>query len=228
MNIDNQENKEVEMIKIAITDDRREIRENLNRIFQIFEEVEVVFLANDGEVAVELMRTNPEKPEVILMDIEMRKMDGIEATRQIKAMFPNVKIIMLSIFEQDDKIFEAIKAGADGYLLKDERPQKIIEAIQNAKEGRMAMSPLVAMKTLDFLRNTPEPKQLKTPQDYKLTPREIEILNHLSKGKSYKKIATELFIAPHTVRSHIENIYKKLEVRSKVAASNVALENKWF
>ncbi|MFK7951134.1 MAG: response regulator [Saprospiraceae bacterium] len=216
------------MIKIAITDDRREIRENLNRIFQIFEEVEVVFLANDGEVAVKLMRTNPEKPEVILMDIEMRKMNGIEATRQIKAMFPEVKIIMLSIFEQDDKIFEAIKAGADGYLLKDERPKKIIEAIQNAKEGRMAMSPLVAMKTLDFLRNTPEPKKLKTPQDYKLTPREIEILNHLSKGKSYKKIAAELFTSPHTVRSHIENIYKKLEVRSKVAASNVALENKWF
>ena len=162
------------------------------------------------------------------MDIEMRKMNGIEATRQIKAMFPNVKIIILSVFEQDDKIFDAIKAGADGYLLKDERPQKIIEAIKNAIEGRMAMSPLVAMKTLDFLRKTPESKQLKTPQDYKLTPRETEILEHLSKGKSYKKIAAELFIAPHTVRSHIENIYKKLEVRSKVAASNVALKNKWF
>jgi len=188
----------------------------------------VVFTANDGEDAVHKMTTLPTKPEVILMDIEMRKVNGIEATRQIKARFPNVKIIMLTVFEDETNIFEAIKAGADGYLLKDEKPQKIIRAIQNAHEGRLAMSPLVAMKTLELLRQIPEPAQLSTPQDYQLTKREIEILEHLSKGKTYQVIAKELFISPKTVRSHIENIYKKLNVHSKVAASEVALRNKWF
>lgn len=216
------------MIKIAITDDKREIRQNLERIFEIFEEVDVVFTASDGEDAVHQMTTQPVKPEVILMDIEMRKMNGIEATRQIKQRFPMVKIIMLTVFEDEHNIFEAIKAGADGYLLKDEKPQKIIHAIQNTYEGRLAMSPLVAMKTLELLRQTPEPTQLSTPKDFQLTKREIEILEPLSKGKTYQTIAKELFISPKTVRSHIENIYKKLDVHSKVAASEVALKNKWF
>lgn len=95
---------------------------------------------------------------------------------------------MLTVFEEDDKIFEAMKSGADGYLLKDERSQKIIEVIQNVKEGRMTMSPLVAMKTLNFLQKLPEEKTLKMLQDYQLTSREIEVLEYFSKGKSYKKI----------------------------------------
>ena len=215
------------MIKIAITDDQRSIRDNLEEIFATFDtEIQVVFTANDGEAAVHKMTTLPEKPAVILMDIEMRKMDGIEATRQIKQLFPKVRIIMLTVFERDDKIFAAIKAGADGYLLKDEPPREIVRSIQAVLEGRLVMSPLVAGKTLEFLRSRPAPS--KTPADYQLTKRETEILLHLARGKSYQVVATELIISPNTVRSHIENIYQKLAVHSKVEASEIAIRNNWL
>ncbi|MEM6967178.1 MAG: response regulator transcription factor, partial [Bacteroidota bacterium] len=200
----------------------------LQQIFRVFEKGNVLFIAHDGEEAVYNLKNATELPQVILMDIEMRKMDGITATQIIKSKYPEIKILMLTVFEQEDKIFQAIQAGADGYLLKDERPKKIIEAIENVLEGRMPMSPIVAAKTLAFLRNPPTQPTLKNPADFNLTKREIEILELLSSGKSYQKISEDLFISYKTVSSHVENIYRKLDVHSKVEASTLALINKWF
>lgn len=220
----------IQMIYLGITDDRREIRENLERIMARFSNIEVVFVANDGADAVRKIKEGIEPmPDVILMDIEMRKMDGVEATQRIKSLAPQINIIMLSIFEEEKRIFSAIRAGAAGYLLKDEQPDRIVQAIQDVHEGRMPMSPLVAAKALDFLRHATSPSTPSDqPEDFDLTPREIQILEPLSSGKTYTEIATALFISPKTVRTHIENIYRKLSVRSKVEASNLVLRKGWF
>ncbi|MEM9823046.1 MAG: response regulator transcription factor [Bacteroidota bacterium] len=216
------------MISIAIVDDKIDICKNLQQIFKVFGTINVLFVAQDGEEVVEKLKHNSEVPQVILMDIEMRKMDGITATLLLKAQFLHIKILMLTVFEQEDKIFKAIQAGADGYLLKDERPKKIVEAIENVLEGRMPMSPTVAAKTLAFLRKPQLSPKHKNPEDYHLTKREIEILELLSSGKSYQSIGQELFISHKTVSSHVENIYRKLNVHSKTEASVLAAKNRWF
>lgn len=217
------------MIRLGITDDRREIRENLEKIIGRFTGIQLVFSASDGEEAVaEIQGRNAGEVDVLLMDIEMRKMDGITATRQIKSIQPNIAIIMLSIFEEEERIFSAIQAGASGYLLKDERPEKIVQAVRDAHEGRMPMSPLVATKTLQFLQNTTSTKAEEGPESFGLSAREIDILKPLSQGKTYTAIAAQLSISPNTVRTHIENIYKKLAVNSKVEATNLVARKKWF
>ena len=216
------------MISIAVVDDKREICQHIQQIFSVFQKGRVLFVAHDGEEAVRKLKGAQELPQVILMDIEMRKMDGITATQMVKSTYPNIKILMLTIFEQEDKIFEAIQAGADGYLLKDEKPPKLIQAVEQVLEGRMPMSPIIAKKTLAFLRSPAVAAPTKQPSDFSLTKREIEILELLSAGKSYQGISEELFISPKTVSSHIENIYRKLGVHSKIEASNFALKNKWF
>ena len=216
------------MTSIAIVDDKKEICKNLEQIFKVFGKVKVLFVAHDGEEAVKKLKNTRELPQVILMDIEMRKMDGILATQVIKSEFPQIKILMLTVFEHENKIFKAIQAGADGYLLKDEKPVKIMESIENILEGRMPMSPIIAEKTLAFLRSSSPAPKLNNPEDYNLTKREIEILQLLSSGKSYQKISDELFISYKTVNSHVENIYRKLNVHSKVEASMLAMKNKWF
>lgn len=217
------------MIRLGITDDRPEIRKNLEKIISQFTGIELVFSASDGEDALLQMQSQDQKVvDVILMDIEMRKMDGITATRKIKAIRPEVAIIMLSIFEEEERIFAAIQAGAQGYLLKDERPDQIAKAIRDAHDGRMPMSPLVATKTLKLLQQGSTEKPKDDPASFGLSKREIEILQPLSKGKTYTAIAEQLFISPNTVRSHIENIYKKLAVNSKVEATNLVVRKKWF
>ena len=217
------------MIYLGITDDRREIRENLEQIFARFKDLEVVWIARDGADAVAQIKAQATPtPQVLLMDIEMRPMDGIEATQRIKSLAPDIKIVMLSVFEDEDRIFAAIRAGASGYLLKDESPDRIVQAIRDVHEGRMPMSPLVAAKALDMLRIAPAPMPKDQPQDFGLTPREIEILEPLASGKTYTEIAESLFISPKTVRRHIENIYQKLAVNSKVEASNLVQKKRWF
>ena len=222
------------MIRLAITDDSGPVRENLKRILGHFPDLDIVWTAADGDEAVKKIASLRPLPEVVLMDIEMRRMDGVEATRQIHAMAPQIRIIMLTIFEEEDHIFNAIRAGAAGYLLKDERPARLHQGILDAHEARMPMSPLVAAKALEVLRNTTatvdrsSPADRSSPEDYQLTAREVEILAPLAKGKTYSEIATSLFISPNTVRRHIENIYRKLAVNSKVEASNLVNKHKWF
>lgn len=216
------------MIKIAIIDDKPQIIRNLKEAFNLFDEVTVLFTARNGEEAIEKVVTYPEKPEVIVMDIEMPKKNGIEATQEIKKLFPNIAILMLTVFDDEDQVFDAILAGASGYMLKDEKPHKIINAIEDVSEGRMPMSPLVAMKALKYMRKKSQVAPTKSLETFELTKREIEILEYLSDGNNYQYIAEKLFISPRTVRNHIANIYKKLQVNSKGEVIKMAMKNKWF
>ncbi|MFN8395889.1 MAG: response regulator transcription factor [Bacteroidia bacterium] len=151
------------------------------------------------------------------MDILMPVMDGIEATRQVTQRWPQIKVIICSVFDDEENVFQAILAGACGYLVKEEGQQVIREAILEALDGGAPMSPAIARKALALIRNG-KPRQAAAPDDMGLTKREIEILEHLSKGLSYDQIADNLIISSGTVRKHIENIYRKLQVTNKVEA----------
>ncbi|MCC6838013.1 MAG: response regulator transcription factor, partial [Bacteroidia bacterium] len=162
---------------------------------------------------------------VVLMDIDMPIMNGIEAVEKGKERYPNSKYLMLTIFDEDEKIFSAIKAGADGYLLKDEPIDKIKEAIINLLNDEGApMSPSIARKALNLLMNSKldsiKPAGERTA-DYDLTDREHEVLTLLVDGLEYKEIAADMGVSPNTIRNHISNIYKKLHVTSKAQAIRV-------
>jgi DNA-binding NarL/FixJ family response regulator len=162
--------------------------------------------------------------DLILMDIDMPLMNGIEATAIIKSRTPQIKILMLTTFDDDEKIFDAIMAGASGYLLKEEPHQSIHKAIEETMSGGAAMSPIIAMKALNLIRTPLQPQAPK--QDFGLSAREIELLEQLKNGLTYEQLATNLYISVGTVRKHIENIYRKLQVNNKVNAVKVATDNR--
>jgi DNA-binding NarL/FixJ family response regulator len=218
------------MIKLAIVEDQPQLLRTLKAVLSLFDVVEIIWTARNGQKAVDELITQPIKPDAILMDIEMPVMNGIDAVKQCKSYYPNLPIVMLTVFEDDQNIFDAILAGASGYMLKGEKPIKILQAIEDAIEGRMPMSPKVAMKALNFMRQE-LPKQKETTasfEDFALTKREIEILEYLSSGRTYPQIAEKLFISRDTVRNHVSKIYKKLMVKSKAEVIQMASKNKWF
>ncbi len=220
--------------RIAIVDDNINLLRSISQNLSNFEELTVVFKAMNGHDAVSLASLH--HPEVILMDIEMPDMDGIEATRMIKRQFPEIKIIMVTVFDRDDKIFEAIKAGACGYLMKDEKPSRIVAAIEDAIEGGAPMSPIIALKMLQILRNqiivsekcNQHIKSISSPESFNLSQREFEILEKIADGNSYQQIGDVLFISAKTVSKHIEHIYEKLQVHSKLEAVKIGQKNNWF
>ena len=163
--------------------------------------------------------------DVILMDIEMPKMNGIEATSIVKKKFPHIKIIMLTVFDNDENIFNAIKAGADGYLLKEINAKDLRDGIIDTLNGGAAMNPSIALKTLKLLRNPMDVKNEEDIEDIQLTSREIDVLEQLSKGLSYNAIAKNLILSTGTIRKHIENIYRKLQVHNKLEAVQKAKKN---
>jgi DNA-binding NarL/FixJ family response regulator len=218
------------MIHIAIVEDKKNIRHALHQKLDALEDVRVVFAAENGKDFLEKMaeayRTT--MPDVVLMDIDMPLMNGIEAVMEGKNRYPNVKFLMLTIFDEEDKIFSAIKAGANGYLLKDEPIKKIKESMTDIiKDGGAPMSPIIARKTLNLLMNSKlemadiEEKNKNQNHDYNLSIREKEVLDFITKGLEYKEIALQMDVSPNTVRNHISNVYKKLHVTSKVQAINV-------
>ena len=156
------------------------------------------------------------KPDLVLMDIDMPLVNGIEGARLIKTNFPDVMILMQTIFEDEENIFNAIQAGAHGYILKSTTPEKLIEAIKDSLEGGAPMSPVIAKKVVDAFRNTPA--ILKNRESQALSDKEKDILSLLSKGLSYKLIANECELSYHTVNSHIKKIYEKLHVNSALEA----------
>jgi len=173
--------------------------------------------ANDLEFAIEST-----KPQVVVMDIEMPGRSGIEATRIIKEMNPQIQILMQTIFEDDEKIFESICAGASGYILKNTPPVRILEAIQEVSEGGSPMSPSIARKMLNLFQRQNKPDN----QEYDLSEREKEVLGCLVKGMSYKMIADACYISLDTVKFHLKNIYTKLHVNSKSEAVIKAIRSK--
>lgn len=156
--------------------------------------------------------------DILLMDIEMPVLNGIETTQMVKQKYPHIKIVMLTVFDNDENIFKAIQAGADGYLLKEVNPEDLYNGIKETIAGGAAMNPSIAMKTLRLLRNPSSIENLTDREEISLSERETEVLEQLAKGLSYKVIAQNLFLSPSTVRKHIENIYKKLQVHSKIEA----------
>ncbi len=214
---------------IAIVDDKPALISSLKLNLGLFEDIELLFVANNGLECIQKLQNITTLPQVILMDIEMPTMNGIEATKQIFDKYGGqIKIIMLTVFDQEDKIFGAIQAGASGYLMKDEKPIHILNAINDVLAGGAPMSILVASKILDLLKNTFVPKVIPSlnPQQFALTKREIEILEQIAKGLSYRSISELLFISDKTVKKHVENIYEKLQVNSKFDAIQIA--NKIF
>ena len=203
--------------KIAIAEDNPFLLKAIKEKLSFFSEAELKFHAGNG---VELLSRLAENHnlDVILMDIEMPVMNGIETTAQVKQQYPHIKIIILTVFDDDENIFRCIKAGADGYLLKEVEAGDLINGINETLNGGAAMTPSIAMKTLKLLRNPVEFDGLAEKDCVKLSARETDVLEQLSKGLSYTRIAENLFLSPATVRKHIENIYQKLQVHSKLEA----------
>lgn len=214
-------------IHLAIVDDRTPNRASLASKLNTMGEMEVVFTAANGLEFLFQMKESPILPDVVLMDIDMPEMDGIEAVGAGYQLYPGTRYIMLTVFDDNDKIFQAIQAGAVGYLLKDESVEVIAESIrQVVNYGGAPMSPRIARKTLQLLAGARV--EIKEKSETILSKREMEILKGVVEGKDYKTISDELFISPHTARTHVANIYKKLHVTNKVQAINLAAKKGWF
>lgn len=214
--------------KIAIVDDKVQNRHSLAEKINFSGEMEIVFMARNGKDYLDQLRKLPQSkhPQLVLMDIDMPEMNGIEAVRVGHNLYEHVKYIMLTVFDDDDKLFDAIQAGADGYLLKEERVDKIAEAIKEVIEQQGApMSPSIARKAFNLLTN--QRKEKEESIDTTLSDREMDILKGMVRGLDYRKIADELFLSPYTVRTHINNIYQKLHVSSKAQAVTLAVKNRW-
>ncbi|MFC4722332.1 response regulator [Geojedonia litorea] len=211
-------------IKIAIVDDNTFLIKTIIDKLSFFKDLEYKFSEYDGH---QLLKTLDENSNIdlILMDIEMPRLNGIEATQLVKKQYPHIKIIMLTVFDNDEHIFNAIKAGADGYLLKEINAKDLHDGIVETMNGGAAMNPSIALKTLKLLRNPIHIKNEIDKEDIQLTSREIGVLEQLSKGLSYNAIADNLILSTGTVRKHIENIYRKLQVHNKLEAVQKAKRN---
>lgn len=222
-------------IKIALVEDNAINRNTFLQKMQGFSEMDITLIANNGDDYLEKLKGLPQYklPQVVFMDIEMPGLDGIETTRLSKALYPQVHIIVLTVFEDNDKIFDAIHSGASGYLLKHEANTTLQSAVVEVLEfGGAPMSPAIARKTLQLLSNSSRPLHALPASDTVwetyLSDREKEILQHTVNGWDAKRIATQLNISVLTVRKHTANIYTKLHVNSKAQIISLAHKNKWF
>ena len=201
-------------IKVAIIEDNYLLREGLTQLLNGTPGFKCVGALSDASDI--LFRIKRAAPDVILMDIDIPgKMNGLEATFCIKQAIPEVHIIMQTVFEDKTKIFQAIKSGASGYLIKNTPPAKLLEAIQDVVAGGSPMSPTIAYKALEMFRNAEMTIPLETPTTTKLSERQKQILECIISGKSYKMIADELFVSIDTVKFHIKNIYDILHIHSR-------------
>jgi NarL family two-component system response regulator LiaR len=204
-------------IRVLIVDDHVIVRRGIRALLATEEGIEVAGEAEDGQEALDRIRTL--RPDVILLDLLMPRMDGIEVTRRVIADDPGARILVLTSFAADDKVFPAIKAGALGYLLKDTGPQELVRAIGQVYRGESSLSPAIARKVLQEL-SRPTDRPL-TPEP--LTEREVEVLQVVARGKSNQEIAAELMISEATVRTHVSNILGKLHLASRTQAALYAL-----
>lgn len=217
-------------ITIAIVEDNTTLRKRLQQELELFDDFEIAGAFATGEAAIKALKTWPPSrvPHVVLMDIALPGMSGVDATRQIRDAYPDTDIIMITVFEDDEWIFRSIQAGASGYLLKDDSPDSVATAIRDLRNGGAPMSRSIARKVLTSMRGSAPPAAQSTaqPGDAVLSDRELELLQGLVAGDSYTKLADKLFISPHTVRTHIKNIYKKLHVHTRATAVRAAIDRK--
>lgn len=215
------------MIKILIVDDNFLLKKALEEKLSFFKDIFIKDTAENGQEAIEILEKN-HVVDLIFMDVEMPKMNGIQATEIIKNKYPQIKILMITVFDNDETIFNAIKAGADGYLLKEIKANKLHEAIHEIMNGGASMSPSIALKTMRLLRNSTAMLSKKDKELVELSTREIEVLEQLSKGLKNKLIAENLFLSVSTIKKHIENIFKKLQVHNRIEAIQKAKSNNYL
>jgi NarL family two-component system response regulator LiaR len=202
---------------VLVVDDHVVVRRGIRALLATVDGVKVVGEAQDGQEALEKIETL--RPDVILLDLLMPRMDGIEVTRRAIAKDPEARILVLTSFAADDKVFPAIKAGALGYLLKDTGPEELVRAIHQVYRGESSLSPAIARKVLQELSRPPSQPLTTEP----LTEREVEVLRVVAQGKSNQEIAAELMISEATVRTHVSNILGKLHLASRTQAALYAL-----
>jgi len=208
------------MIRVALVEDDEKIRSNMITLLEQSEGFRCVVAYPDAETALKDIQNKA--PEIVLMDINLPGMNGIECTNKLKELMPELLIVMLTVYEDTGKIFQSLQAGAVGYLLKLTKPEDILTALKEVSVGGSPMSAQIARKVVQSFHR--EPKQNKTSEP-SLTPREEQILEHLSKGYLYKEIASELLISPDTVHNHLRKIYEKLQVHSRTEAVVKYLKN---
>lgn len=214
-------------IRVAVFEDNKALNRALCHFLEASDDLELAgSYLNCANVLRDIAQSSP---NVVLMDIDMPEVNGIEGVRIIKKQFPAIRILMQTVFDDDDKIFEAIAAGASGYLLKNTTPDSLLQAIREVYDGGAPMSPLVAARVLFmFQQNTTKPTNEKDAEAFNLSKRETDVLRCMVDGKPYKIICDELHISYSTVRTHVQKIYDKLHVSSNTEAVSKALKSKLF
>lgn len=203
----------MQKVTVGIVEDNAQLGQDIRDKLALSEEVAVLFEVRNGQLLLAALHTGP-VPEVLLMDVAMPEMNGIEATWQAKQEYPNLKIIMLTVMDDEQKLFEALQAGASGYLLKDAKPHQLLNAINDVLDGGLPLSPSLAGRVLSYLKGEKILPKPPVPGTEVLSKREKEVLDCLKRGLAVKQISEELFIANKTVRKHLEHIYEKLHVHS--------------
>ncbi len=208
-------------MKVIICDDQAIIRDGLEMLLNLEKDIEVVGQAQDGAEAVEL--TAQHQPDLVLMDLKMPGMNGIEATRQIRTHYPAVSVLVLTTYDDDEWVFDAIRAGASGYLLKDTPREEVIKAIRGTVEGKSFVDPAVAGKLMGQVAGQQaQPASLITD---KLTGREVDVLRLLARGFTNADIAARLHLSEGTVRNHVSAIFAKLDVSDRTQAAVIAIQH---
>jgi DNA-binding NarL/FixJ family response regulator len=213
------------VIRVLIADDQPLFRRGLNVVLHTEERIDVIAEAEDGEEAIQ--KAEELAPDVVLMDVRMPKVNGIQAARAIRDLVPSTKILMLTVSDEEDDLFQAIKAGANGYLLKEVSVEEVAEAVRAVVQGQTLITPSMASKLLnEFVnldRRVNEKQQLPSPT---LTTRELEVLKLVAKGMSNREIADELYISENTVKNHVRNILEKLHLHSRMEAVIYAVKER--
>lgn len=209
------------MIQVIICDDQAIIRDGLEMLLKLERDIEVVGLAQDGDEGVAL--TADKSPDLVLMDLKMPGMNGVEATRRIRAQHPGVKVLVLTTYDDDEWVFDAIRAGASGYLLKDTPREKVVEAIRGTVAGKSYVDPVVAGKLLAQVSSVQVRSSSALTE--KLSEREAEILRLLARGLSNTEIAKQLHLSEGTVRNHVSAIFAKLDVSDRTQAAIIAIQH---
>jgi len=217
--------KSADAIRVLIVDDHALFRRGLQMVLEQETDIAVVGEAGDGQEAVE--KAGETMPDVVLMDVRMPKRGGIEATKAIKELMPHIKILMLTISDEEADLYDAIKAGATGYLLKEVSIEEVGNAIRSVQTGQSLISPSMASKLLsEFATMVKRADEKQTVPQPRLTDREMEVLKLVAKGRNNRDIAKELFISENTVKNHIRNILEKLHLHSRMEAVVYAVREK--
>lgn len=206
------------MIRVVLADDQTLVREGLTLMLGLMEDIEVVGVAADGEQAVAAVEA--ERPDVVLLDLRMPRLDGVEATRRIRERSPEVEVVVLTTYADDESVMSALRAGARGYLTKDASSEEIERAIHDASAGRTRLDPAVQERLVELVTNPSTAAQPGAPEPPggALTERETEVVMLMSQGLSNREIASRLFVTEATVKTHVNNVFNKLDVNDRASA----------